>query len=134
MLHTLGVPWHVVRGTAELLPSLLGAASLGVGTAALGWYLVSRTVLAAGTPTGQSWGHAAALVAGVLVFQAALWWGLWSWSTREGTYRAAEVLAPTVGVVAAWIVVSLMIVISVAVAVYVDADPWWWPLPPLPQQ
>lgn len=134
VLHTVGLPWHVVRGTVELLPSLLVAAGVGVGSAALGWYLVSRTVVAPGTQTGQMWGHAAALVVGALVFQAALWWGLWSWSTREGTYRAAEVLAPTAGVVGAWIVVALMIVISVAVAVYVGAEPWWWPLPPLPQQ
>lgn len=133
VLHTVGVPWHVVRGTAELLPSLLVAATVGAGMSTLGWYLVSRGIVAPVTETGQLWGHALSLIVGCLVFQAALWWGLWSWSTREGTYRAAEALVPTAGVAGAWIVVALMMVTAVGVALYVGADPWWWPLPDMPQ-
>jgi len=132
ILHTLGMPWHVIRAAAELLPSLLVAAVIGAGVGTLGWYLVSSQAVASGTPDGQAWGHAAAIVIGTLAFQGALWWGLWSWTTREGAYRITESLAPTNGVSGAWIVVALIVLGSAALAVYVGADPWWWPLPPMP--
>ena len=133
VLHTLGVPWHVMRAAVELLPSLIVAALIGTGVGILGWYLVSSGVLATDTPDGQAWGHALAIVGGALAFQAALWWGLWSWTTREGSYRVAESLAPTNGVSGAWIVVAIIVFGSAALAVYVGADPWWWPLPSMPQ-
>ena len=132
LLHTLGVPWHVIRAAAELLPSLLVAAVIGVGVGLLGWYLVSSQAVASGTLDGQAWGHAVAIVIGTLAFQGALWWGLWSWTTREGAYRVAESLAPTNGVSGAWIVVAIIVWGSALLAVYVGADPWWWPLPSMP--
>jgi len=131
--HTLGVPWHVIRAAVELVPSLLVAASIGVGIGLLGWYLVSSQAIASGTPDGQAWGHAAAIAIGTLAFQGALWWGLWSWTTREGAYRVTESLAPTNGVSGAWIVVAFIVFGSALLAVYLGADAWWWPLPSMPQ-
>ncbi len=133
VLHTLGVPWHLIRAAVELLPSLLVAGLIGTGVGVLGWYVVSIGAVAPGTPDGQAWGHAIAIAAGALAFQGALWWGLWSWTTREGSYRVAESLAPTNGVSGAWIVVAIIVFGSAALAVYVGADPWWWPLPAMPQ-
>ncbi|NYI40550.1 serine/threonine-protein kinase [Demequina lutea] len=133
VLHTLGVPWHLIRAAAELLPSLIVAALIGTAVGALGWYLVSIGAVATSTPDGQGWGHAIAIAVGLLAFEGALWWGLWSWTTREGSYRVAESLAPTNGVSGAWIVVALIIFGSASLAVYVGADPWWWPLPAMPQ-
>lgn len=132
VLHTLGVPWHVIRAAVDLLPSLLVAAVIGVGVGILGWYVVSSGAVATGTADGQAWGHAIAIAVGTLAFQAALWWGLWSWTTREGSYRVAESFAPTNGVSGAWIVVAIIVVGSASLAVYVGADPWWWPLPAMP--
>jgi len=131
--HTLGVPWHVIRAAVELVPSLLVAAIIGVAVGLLGWYLVSSQAIASGTPDGQAWGHFAAIVIGTLAFQGALWWGLWSWTTREGSYRVAESLAPTNGVSGAWIVVAFIVFGSALLAVYLGADTWWWPLPSMPQ-
>ena len=133
VLHTVGVPWHILRALIELLPSLLAAAAIGIGVTALGWWLVSSGAAASAAPDSQAWGHAIALAVGALAFVGALWWGLWSWRTREGAYRVTEALAPTTGVSAAWIVVALIIAGSCAVAVYLGADPWWWPFPQMPQ-
>lgn len=133
LLHTVGVPWHLLRALVELLPSLIAAAAIGTGATALGWWMVSSGVVAADTPDAQTWGHAVALAVGALTFIGALWWGLWSWRTREGAYRVTEALAPTSGVSAAWIVVALIVAASFVVAIYVGADPWWWPLPPMPE-
>lgn len=133
LLHTVGVPWHVVRALVELLPSLLAALAIGIGITALGWWVVSSGAAASDAPDAQAWGHAIALAAGALAFVGALWWGLWSWKTREGAYRVTEALAPTNGVSAAWIVVALIVAGSVVIAVYVGADPWWWPFPHMPQ-
>jgi hypothetical protein len=133
VLHTVGVPWHIVRALVELLPSLLAAAAIGIGATTLGWWLVSSGAAASEAHDSQAWGHAIALAAGALAFIAALWWGLWSWRTREGAYRVTEALAPTTGVSAAWIVVALIVAASFVVAVSVGADPWWWPFPQMPQ-
>jgi len=133
VLHTVGVPWHIVRALVELLPSLLAAAAIGIGATTLGWWLVSSGAAASNAPDTQVWGHAIALAVGALAFIGALWWGLWSWRTREGAYRVTEALAPTTGVSAAWIVVALIVAGSFVVAVYVGADPWWWPFPQMPQ-
>ena len=132
VLHTLGLPWHVIRALVDLLPSLIVAAVIGVGIGMLGWYLVSSGAVGTSTLDGQAWGHASAIVVGALAFQAALWWGLWSWTTREGAYRVTESLAPTNGVSGAWIVVAIIVLASASLAVYVGADPWWWPLPAMP--
>ncbi|MCB2412818.1 serine/threonine protein kinase [Demequina sp. TTPB684] len=133
LLHTVGVPWHVLRAFVEMLPSLIAALVIGVGIGALGWWLVSSGAAAPEGADAQAWGHAIALAIGALAFVGALWWGLWSWRTREGAYRVAEALAPTTGVSAAWIVVALIVTGSFVVAVYVGADPWWWPFPQIPQ-
>jgi len=133
VLHTLGVPWHLIRAAVELLPSLVVAALVGTGVGVLGWYLVSIGAVATTSHDGQAWGHAVAISVGALAFQGALWWGLWSWTSREGTYRVAESLAPTNGVSGAWIVVAIIVFGSAFLAVYVGADPWWWPLPAMPQ-
>ncbi len=133
LLHTVGVPWHMVRALVELLPSLLAAMMIAIGVTALGWWVVSSGAVTSDAATLQAWGHASALAVGALAFVGALWWGLWSWRTREGAYRVTEALAPTTGVSAAWIVVALIVTGSVLLAVYVGADPWWWPLPQMPQ-
>ncbi len=133
VLHTVGVPWHMVRALVEMLPSLLAATVIGIGMTTLGWWLVSSGVVASAAAEAQVWGHAIALAVGALTFIGALWWGLWSWRTREGAYRVAEALAPTTGVSAAWIVVALIVAGSFVVAIYVGADPWWWPFPQMPQ-
>lgn len=134
VLYTVSLPWHVVRAFVELLPSIMTAALIGGGTAALGWRLVTIGAVAPTTEQGQEWGHAIALGLGALAFEAALWWGLWSWGTREGAYRALESIAPTRGVSAAWVSVAVIVAASVGAAVYVGADVWWWPLPPLTGQ
>jgi len=133
VLNTVGVPWHIVRALVELLPSLLAAAAIGIGVTTLGWWLVSSGAAAPVAADTQVWGHAMALAVGALAFIGALWWGLWSWRTREGAYRVTEALAPTTGVSAAWIVVALIVAASFVVAVYLGADPWWWPFPQMPQ-
>lgn len=133
VLHTLGVPWHLIRSAAELLPSLLVAGVIGTGVGILGWYLVSIGAVATTTQDGQAWGHAIAVAVGALAYQGALWWGLWSWTTREGSYKVAESLAPTTGVSGAWIVVAVIVFGSATLAVFIGADTWWWPLPAMPQ-
>ncbi len=133
VLHTVGIPWHILRALVELLPSFLAAAVIGIGATTLGWWLVSSGATAPDALDSQTWGHAIALAVGALAFIGALWWGLWSWRTREGAYRVTEALAPTTGVSAAWIVVALIVAGSFVVAVYVGADPWWWPFPQMPQ-
>lgn len=131
VLYTVSLPWHVVRACVELLPSIVTAAIIGGGTAALGWRLVTIGAVAPNTPHGQEWGHAISLGIGALACEAALWWGLWSWGTREGAYRALESIAPTRGVSAAWVSVAVIVAVSVGAAVYLGADVWWWPLPSL---
>jgi len=133
VLHTVGVPWHILRALVGLLPSLLAAVVIGIGATTLGWWLVSSGAAASDAADMQVWGHAIALAVGALAFIGALWWGLWSWRTREGAYRVTEALAPTTGVSAAWIVVALIVAASFVVAIYVGADPWWWPFPQMPQ-
>ncbi|WP_084039259.1 serine/threonine-protein kinase [Demequina sp. NBRC 110053] len=131
-LHTLGLPWHLLRAAGETVPAALIAAGLGGATAAGSWWLVSAEHLAPGTDAAQAWGHAIALAAGGVVAALALWWGPWMAMTREGAHRVADALAPTRGVAAAWVVVALAALGVIAVAVYLGATPWSWPLPELP--
>jgi predicted Ser/Thr protein kinase len=133
VLHTMGLPWHMTRALAELLPSVFAAAVIGAGVAALGWWLVSEESVGPGTAQGQTWGHALALVLGALAAAASLWWGLWSEGTREGAHRFAAGLAPSRGVTALWVLVALMASAGIVLAVWLGVVPWWWPLPPLPQ-
>lgn len=131
--HRLAMPWHILRSLGELVPAFLSSGLIAVGTAVAGWQLVSSGALAATTDTGQHWGHAASLVVGGLVFAGGIWWGLWSWGTREGSYLVANWFAPTRGVSTAWIIVAIVVTALVAVAVDAGATPWWWPAPDLPQ-
>lgn len=130
--HNVAMPWHVVKALGGLLPGAIIGGALGTATAAAGWQLVSGGVIAPHSEAGQQWGHALALAAGALVFAGALWWGLWSWATREGTYRVAEWFAPSRGVGAAWVVVAFVLIAVTCVAIDLGAKTWWWPLPDMP--
>jgi hypothetical protein len=133
VVHTIGLPWYLLRSCAESLPSLLLAAAAGVGTAAAGWWAVSEEIVASDTTSGQYWGHSAALFAGGAVALIMLGWGPLTAGTREGAHRVAHALAPTRGIAALWVVVAFAIVAIVLIAVYLQADVLWWPLPPMPQ-
>ena len=133
VLHTMGLPWHMTRALAELLPSVFAAAVIGAGVAALAWWLVSKELVAPGSEQGQAWGHAVALFLGALSAAASLWWGLWSEGTREGAHRFAAGIAPSRGVTALWVLVALVASAGVVLAVWLGVVPWWWPLPPMPQ-
>ncbi len=128
VVHTIGMPWHLLRGILELVPSVLLGALVGVGAGALMWWLVSSELIASGTEAGQTWGHAGALAFGALAVAATMWVGPWSGGTRDGSRRLAYAVAPTTGVAAAWAVVAIVAVGVVAVAVYTQAEPWWWPI------
>jgi predicted Ser/Thr protein kinase len=133
VIHTMGLPWHMTRALAELLPSVFAAAIIGAGVAALAWWLVSEEIVAPGTSQGQAWGHAIALFAGALAAAASLWWGLWSLGTREGAHRFAAGLAPSRGVTALWVLVALVASAGIVAAVWLGVTPWWWPLPQMPE-
>lgn len=132
VVHTIGLPWYLLRSAAETLPSLLLATAAGVGTAAAGWWLVSSEQVAPATVAGQAWGHAIALAAGGVMALVLLVWGPLTHGTREGAHRVAHGLAPTRGIATLWVVVALAVIGVVAVTTYLQADIWWWPLPPLP--
>lgn len=131
-LHTLGLPWHLLRSLGETVLAALIALAAGGGVAALVWWLMDtgRVVV---VPEAQPWAQAGALAGGALVAAGALWWGLWMEMTREGGRRAASALAPTRGVAVAWVVVALAAIGVVVLAVYLQAEPWWWPAPELLQ-
>jgi hypothetical protein len=133
VIHTMGLPWHMTRALAELLPSVFAAAVIGTGVAALGWLLVSDEYVASSAEQAQAWGHAIALFLGALAAAASLWWGLWSQGTREGAHRFAAGLAPSRGVTALWVVVALVASAGMVLAVWLGVMPWWWPLPQMPQ-
>ncbi|WP_203653149.1 serine/threonine-protein kinase [Demequina activiva] len=132
-LHTLGLPWHLLRAAGETIPAAILAAAVGGGAAALGWWLVSTERLAPASQAGQIWGHAIALAVGGVLAAVTLWWGPWMSTTREGGHRLADALAPTRGVGVAWTLVAVAGIAVVALAVYLFAEPWWWPAPDLPQ-
>lgn len=134
VVHTIGLPWYLLRSAAESVPALLLAAAVGIGVAAAGWWLVSAESVAPGTVAGQSWGHAVALFAGGAVALIMLGWGPLTAGTSEGAGRVALALAPTRGVATLWVLVALAAVGIVATSTYLQADIWWWPLPPLPTE
>lgn len=129
-LHTLGLPWHLLRSLGETVPAALIAIAAGGGVAALAWWAVDTGQLNL-VVEAQAWGQAGALALGGLVAAGALWWGLWMDMTREGGRRAASALAPTRAVAVAWVIVALLALGVVVLAVYLDAEPWWWPAPEL---
>lgn len=131
-LQTIGLPWHLLRALAECAPAILAAAALGFGVGWLGWWLVTTERMAFIGVGEQTWALAAAWVAGALAAALMLWWGPMMGLTREGAHRIAAAVAPTRGVAAAWVAVALTGVGVVVLAVYLDAQPWWWPLPTPP--
>ena len=131
-LHTLGLPWHLLRSLGETVPAALIAIAAGGGVAALAWWAVDTGQLNL-VVDAQAWGQAGALALGGLVAAGALWWGLWMDMTREGGRRVASALAPTRAVAVAWVIVALLALGVVVLAVYLEAQPWWWPAPELLQ-
>ena len=131
-LHTLGLPWHLLRSLGETVPAALIALAAGGGVAALAWWFVDTGRLGL-VAEAQAWGHAGALGLGGLVAAAALWWGLWMEMTREGGRRSASALAPTRAVAVAWATVAIVALGVVVLAVFLQAEPWWWPAPELLQ-
>lgn len=131
-LHTLGLPWHLLRSLGETVPAALIAVAAGGGVAALAWWVIDSGQIEL-VGQAQAWGHAGALALGGLVAAGALWWGLWMEMTREGGRRSASALAPTRGVAIAWVMVAIVALGVVVLAVYLQAEPWWWPAPELLQ-
>lgn len=131
-LHTLGLPWHLLRSLGETVPAALVALAAGGGVAALAWWLIDMGHVPL-VPEALPWGQAGALAGGALVAAGALWWGPWMEMTREGGRRTASALAPTRAVAVAWVVVALAAIGVVVLAVYLQAEPWWWPAPELLQ-
>lgn len=134
VVHTIGLPWYLLRAAAESVPSLLLSAAVAVGTSATAWWGVSQHHFAATTPAAQDWGHAIALVAGGIVAIVMLAWGPLTTGTREGAHRVAHALAPTRPVATLWIIVAVIAMGVVVASTYLQADVWWWPLPPMPDQ
>lgn len=134
VVHTIGLPWYLLRAAAESVPSLLLSAAAGVGASAGGWWLVSEQHVASGTPAGQMWGHAVALMVGGIVAIVMLARGPLTAGTREGAHRVAHGLAPTRATATLWVVVALAAIAVVVVSTYLQAGIWWWPLPAMPTQ
>lgn len=133
VIHTMGLPWHMARALVELLPSVFAASVIGVGVGALGWWLVGAHLFPDGSEHTVLLGRSAALFLGALAAAASLWWGLWSEGTRDGAHRFAAGVAPTRGVTALWVLVAVVASASLALAVWLGVEPWWWPLPPMPR-
>ena len=126
-------PWFALKALATLLPSVITAGALGIGAGAAAWHLVSAHVIASPDDAVQWWGHAGALAFGALVFAAGLWWGLWSWPTRQGSHQVAAWFAPSRAVATTWVLVAVLVIVAVVAVGGVVGELWWWPLPPLPQ-
>ncbi|MFC4615473.1 serine/threonine-protein kinase [Cellulomonas algicola] len=126
-------PWHLLRATAGLVPSLVVGASVAVVVVGVLWWLLdSGRWTIDGSPSGLPvQGLTASLVVGALVLLAVLvvWWGPLSSMTRVGARRTLAVVAPgrLGGLVA---VVVLLAAAAVLVALLLDGRPiTWWPLP-----
>ncbi len=130
-LYTLGLPWHLLRSLGETLPAAIVALAAGGGVTALCWWLVDEGHVGLTADAAEGWGHGAALAIGGIVATGALWWGPWMELTREGGRRVASALAPTRGVSVAWTLVGLAALGIIALAVYLNAPPQWWPAPEL---
>lgn len=126
-------PWHLLRATAGLVPSLVVGGSVAVVVVGVLWWLLdSGRWTIDGSPSGQPvQGLTASLVVGALVLLAVLvvWWGPLSAMTRVGARRTLAVVAP--GRLGAFItVVVLLAAAAVLVALLLDGRAIsWWPLP-----
>lgn len=132
-LVAVGLPWHLLRAFAEILPTASIATFLGGAWAALVWKLAKDGHLASlsGT-TGLAWGHAMALGSGLMIAGFVLWRGPWSEPTRDGVRRAAARVAPSARAARIWALVAVVVVGTALFAVAWATTIWWWPLPPLP--
>jgi predicted Ser/Thr protein kinase len=132
-LVAVGMPWHLVRAFAEVLPTASIAVFVGGAWAALVWKLAGDGRLASlSGEAGLAWGHAIALGSGLAIADAILWRGPWSESTRDGVRRAAARIAPSRRAARIWALVVVIVVGTVAFALAWATTIWWWPLPPLP--
>lgn len=126
-------PWHLLRATAGLVPSLVvGASVLVIVVGVMWWLLDSDRWTIDGSPAGLPvQGLTASLVVGGLVLAAVLvvWWGPLSGMTRTGARRTLAVVAPgRLGALVA--VLVLLSAAAVLVALLLDGRPvTWWPLP-----
>ncbi len=132
-------PWHLVRGSAIALPSLLVAASVVVVVGGIAWWLLDTRRLVVppalgggGTAPGggnEPWVYLAVIALATLAGIATLWGGPFSRSTRLGARRTFERLAP--GRTGALILVAAVFVgiAIVAVLLVTGQATWWWPLP-----
>lgn len=132
VVQTIGLPWHLLRATGEVLPAVIVAAAAASGITALLWWMVAEGHVVYGGPAGRIWEYATALALGAGSAAMILWWGPWMSGTRAGAHRIAGTLAPTKGVAGAWVVVAIAGIAVVALAVYVQLEPWWWPLAQAP--
>ncbi|WP_296665519.1 serine/threonine-protein kinase [Demequina sp.] len=132
VVQTIGLPWHTLRAAAETLPAALTAGALGGGAATGAWWLVSSGTITSSTATSQYYGHAAALALGGLVAVIVMAYGPFMSGTREGAHRLAAALSPTAGLRAAWVLIAMVAILVAGIAIYVQLEPWWWPLPDLP--
>ncbi len=132
-LVAVGLPWHLVRAFAEVLPTASIATFVGGAWAALVWKLADDGHLAAlSGANGLAWGHAIALTTGLVFVAAIIWRGPWSGATRDGVRRAAARIAPSKRAARIWALVMIVIVGVVVFALVWATPVWWWPFPPLP--
>ena len=132
-LVAVGLPWHLLRAFAEVLPTASIAVFVGGGWAALVWKLVQDgRVASLSGDDGLAWGHAIALSTGLVFVCAILWRGPWSGATRDGVRRAAARVAPSSRAARVWVIVAVLVVGTVVFALLWATPVWWWPFPPLP--
>ncbi len=133
-LATVGIPWHFLRAIAEVLPSAAIGAVAGGGLAVLGWQAVSSGKAGfTADEAHQAWGHTGALVIGAIVVAVFVWRGPWSYGTRDGVRRAVAIVAPTSTAARVWVTIALF---GIGVAIFAlvwRTEPWFWPLPPIPE-
>ncbi len=127
------VPWFLLRSTAEVLPAGILAVVVGGAWAGFWWWLVSseRLVIVEGE-AGVLWGEAVALATAGAGAMALLWWGPLSGATRDGVRRGALLISGSETARRGWIALAVILIGALGVAIGLQAEPWTWPLPPLP--
>ncbi|AEE44759.1 serine/threonine-protein kinase [Cellulomonas fimi] len=126
-------PWHLLRATVGLVPSVVvGASVLVIVTGVVWWVLQEDRWTITGSPAGLPvQGVTASLVLGGLVLLGVLvvWWGPLSRMTRLGARRALDVVAP--GRLGAFVAVVVLLVVSAVLLALVQGgqEILWWPAP-----